>query len=61
MFAVGTDSAVYRRTFSGSWGGWVRVGGQWTSGPAAVGRAIGVVDVFVRGGDNAAWQIELRG
>jgi hypothetical protein len=62
VFVTGTDGAVYQLGFNGAWGTWQRVGGQWTSDPAAVCfNATTTVDLFVRGTDNALWQTTVTG
>jgi hypothetical protein len=53
VFVTGTSHALYQWTGST---GWVNLGGYLTSSPAATSPANGVIDVFVRGGDNGLWQ-----
>jgi hypothetical protein len=50
VFAVGSDSGLYRRTWQedGGWGGWESLGGFCTSAPAAVSVNGMDPDVFVR-------------
>ena len=53
LFARGADGAVYVR--EGLDGSWVSIGGDATSGPAAMVRPDGTMDVFVRGPGDAIW------
>ena len=54
LFVRGRDGALWTRSWNGSaWSGWSSLGGQLTSGPAAMARPGGIYDVFVRGTDNA--------
>ncbi|HEX8104350.1 MAG TPA: hypothetical protein VF533_17170 [Solirubrobacteraceae bacterium] len=54
LFARGADGAVYvREGLDGA--PWVSIGGEATSGPAAMVRPDGTLDVFVRGPGDAAW------
>ena len=58
LFVRGRDGALWTRSWNGStWSDWSSLGGQLTSGPAAMTRPGGVYDVFVRGGDNAIHHI----
>jgi hypothetical protein len=51
-----TNSLLWRRRTNGSWSAWSDLGGGLLSAPsAAVRRGAGVVDVAVRGTDNAVW------
>jgi len=56
VFAEGTTGALYQKTWTGSWSGWISLGGAPTSSPAATSPTSGVIDVFVRGTDNALWE-----
>ncbi len=56
VFAEGTTGALYQKTSTGSWSGWINLGGALTSSPAATSPTSGVIDVFVRGTDNALWE-----
>jgi hypothetical protein len=61
VFCVGTDGAVYQRTWvagRGWYRGWFTVGGAGTSDPDAAWPGPGYLpQVFVRGQDNAVWQM----
>ena len=57
VFVEGTNGALYQKTSTGSWSGWQNLGGELTSSPAATSPTSGVIDVFVRGTDNAVWEI----
>jgi hypothetical protein len=60
VFARGADGAIYERHLAGgAWTPWASIGGQTSSGPAAVAYA-GQIHVFVLGTDNAIWQNVLR-
>jgi hypothetical protein len=58
VFALGTDGAVWQNVLrAGSWSGWSSLGGQGTSAPAAIARrGTTILDVAVRGTDNAIHQ-----
>jgi hypothetical protein len=48
--------------YNGTWSGWQRLGGAWTSGPSAVCPAgSSYVSVFVRGTDLGLWQSNQAG
>jgi hypothetical protein len=56
-FAVGSDNALYHKTFDGNaWAppNWEFLGGRTLADPAAVSRA-GGIDFFVQGTDGALW------
>ena len=55
MFKRGADNALWHRSWNGSWGPWVSLGGVLTSEPAAASWSSDRLDVFVRGTDNALW------
>ncbi|MFP5346593.1 MAG: hypothetical protein ACLGIA_06170 [Actinomycetes bacterium] len=55
VVTVGTDRALYSRSFSGSWSPWEGLGGTTDLSPAVASPAKDRVDVFVRGTDNALW------
>jgi outer membrane protein assembly factor BamB len=56
VFAIGTDSGVYQRTWDGSsWSGWASLGGRLTSRAAAVSWGPNRIDVFGRGTDGALY------
>jgi hypothetical protein len=61
VVARGVDGALYERHLqSGAWTPWASIGGQATSGPAAV--AYGdAIHVFALGLDGAVWQTTLHG
>ena len=62
MFVLGTDYALYQLAFTGSWGSWQRLGGQWTSSPGAVClRTTTTVDLALRGPDQALWHTTITG
>lgn len=54
LFAVGADSALYRRIFlpATGWGSWDGLGGFWTSGPSAASRKSFSPDIFIRDKDS---------
>jgi len=60
VFVKGNDSALWYRIWSTAtfkWvGGWISLGGQLTSSPAAVSRSPGFINAYVRGTDGAVWQ-----
>ena len=63
LFANGTDGQLWwKYTMNGgsSWTGWQGLseplGTSLTSSPAAAAPASGIMDVFVRGGDNGLWE-----
>jgi hypothetical protein len=58
VFARGGDGALYHQGHDAGawWGGWIRLGGQWSSAPAVASRGYGKLDVFVRGMDNALYR-----
>ena len=51
-FVTGTTHALYQWTGTG----WVNLGGNLTTSPAATSRSSGTIDVIVRGSDNGLWQ-----
>ena len=55
VFVTGTDGGVYENVLrAGAWSGWSALGGGSTSAPAAVARrATDLLDLVVRGTDNA--------
>jgi hypothetical protein len=56
MFAIGTDNAVWYRSYNGGgWAGWGSLGGNATSAPAAASYADNWMSVYVRGADNYLW------
>lgn len=60
VFAVGLDGMLWNNLFAGGqWSGWVSLGGPGVAlgaAPAAVARADGKIEVFVRGTDGSVWQ-----
>jgi hypothetical protein len=62
VFALGSDSALYWRASAGTFGAWVRVGGQWASGPGAVCRpGTTIIDLVEQAKDSAVWHTTLTG
>ena len=56
MFGVGTDAALYHKSWDGSnWSGWDSLGGTWDSDPVAISWGANRIDLFLRGGDKAIW------
>lgn len=55
VVAVGTDRALYSRTYSGTWSPWQALGGTTDLSPAVASPAKDRADVFVRGTDKALW------
>ncbi|HLL25721.1 MAG TPA: hypothetical protein VK427_26470, partial [Kofleriaceae bacterium] len=51
----GTNSAIYSRTFDGTWSDWVGLGGATTDSPAVVLDRDGHLNVFIRGTDDAIY------
>jgi hypothetical protein len=64
VFVTGMDRALWHRwSDAESLPGlhdWESLGGYLTSSPAAASSTSGVIDVFVRGGDNGLWQREYN-
>jgi hypothetical protein len=59
IFAVGSNNAVWQRTWtsqSGTWGSWTSLGGIAAAPPSAVAWRSGRLDVFVLGTDGQAYQ-----
>jgi hypothetical protein len=51
---------LWRNTFSGTWGAWQQVDGDWPNGPGATCRpTTTTIDLIKRAGDYALWQIEV--
>lgn len=61
MFARGADNALWHRSWSGSWGGWVRLGGVLTSAPAAASWGGDHIGVFATGTDGGTWHRQWDG
>ncbi|MDM5223539.1 S8 family serine peptidase [Peribacillus sp. NJ11] len=60
VFAVGLDSALWRKSWNEtSWSEWSKIGGACLSAPSAVARSADKIDVFVLGPDNSVWRKEL--
>ena len=62
LFVRGTDGNVYQKWWTGStgWSGWFGLGappGGFFGGPVTISRNGGVCNVYVRGADNALWQL----
>lgn len=57
VFARGNNNALYQQTWtsSGSWSGWINLGGTLTSDPSVVSRKADSLNVFIRSTDNALW------
>jgi hypothetical protein len=61
VFVRATDAAIYaKHRVTGGWSPWESLGGNTTSGPAAVAFD-GTIHVFARGVDGAVWQTWLQG
>jgi serine protease AprX len=56
VFVRGADSAIWQRTWTGSWGAWRNAGGVATSAPTAVSRGTNNIIVFFRGPDGQIYQ-----
>lgn len=58
VFVVGQDAAVYQNVFqNGAWSGWTSLGGGASSAPSAISRrGTAILDLVVRGTDNAIHQ-----
>lgn len=50
VFGRGLDNAIWTISWQGSWGSWISLGGQTTAPIAAVSRASGRYDIFMRDG-----------
>jgi len=62
VFAIGANSSVFQLGFNGAWGTWESLGGQGTSDVGSVcPQGSGVVELFVRGADNAVWHSRVLG
>jgi hypothetical protein len=62
VFATGTDSAMYRLGFNGTWGSWQRLGGVWSSDPGAVcPTGTTSVNLFDRASDGSVWYTNITG
>ena len=62
VYVLNTAGAVYSKTWTGSFGGWVLVGGHVQGDPAAVCEPGGAIqDLFVRGVDNALYHRKWNG
>ena len=58
---TGTNNALYHMWDDATGRhGWEKLGGYLTSSPAAAAPTSGVIDVFVRGGSGALWQMEYN-
>ena len=56
VFAVGTDHAVWHRSWQGAgWSGWQSLGGLVDSPPEVVAWGPGRIDLFAVGTDHAMW------
>ena len=56
VFVRGGDAAIWRRTWTTSWGPWTSVGGVAGSAPAVASRGTGRLDLFVRGDDGQVYR-----
>jgi hypothetical protein len=62
LFMLGSDYAVYHRGFTGTWGAWQRMGGQWPNSPGAVcSPGTTTITVAERALDSTLWDITLAG
>jgi len=62
VFVVGSDYAMYRLGYAGSWSSWSRMGGAWAGQPgAACSPSSTTVQLIERGPDTAMWQTTLTG
>lgn len=61
MVRRGADGALWHRSWNGSWGLWVSLGGVLTSEPVAASWASDRLDVFARGTDDALWHRAWNG
>jgi hypothetical protein len=56
VFVRGTDNNLYHRWHTAGWSGWqLALAGPIASGPAAVSRVVGVIDVFATGTDSGIY------
>ena len=56
MFVRSGNSAIWQRTWTGSWGSWRSAGGEATSAPTAVSRGPNNLILFFRGRDGQIYQ-----
>ncbi len=49
MFIVNADGALWTRRYTGSWGGWSTMGGQWTGTPSSAVDGAGSAYLVARG------------
>jgi serine protease AprX len=63
LFAVGSDSALYRRIFrpDTGWGNWDQIGGLWTSAPAVASRSSFSPDIFIADNNGGITHFEPSG
>ena len=61
VFVRGGDGAIWRRSFTTSWGAWSSIGGASTSAPAATSRGANMIDVFMRGAQGQVYQRSYSG
>ena len=60
VIARGTDDALWRKRFAGTWSAWTRIGGRVTSAPgASADAARGRILVVARGARGRAWTVVL--
>jgi hypothetical protein len=55
IFGVGTDNALYHKSYDRQWSGWESLAGKFNSPPTAVAWGANRLDVFGRGLDNALY------
>jgi hypothetical protein len=56
LFVRGGDSAIWQKTWTGSWSPWTNIGAVSTSAPAVDSRGADRIDVFYRGADGQIYQ-----
>jgi hypothetical protein len=61
IFVQGAGGVTYERTYSGSWSGWIGLGGVITTSPAAASSASGTSWVVADGADGSMWQDSYSG
>jgi len=59
-FVIGTDSTLFRMTYDNKqWYPWKSYGGKCASDPGCVATNANTLECFVRGEDNALWQLSI--
>jgi hypothetical protein len=61
VFVRGGNGAIWRRTFTTSWGAWTSLGGVSTSAPSATSRGANRLDVFMRGAQGQVYHRSYSG